>query len=319
MSLKGLDQYSYQNTLGSSVSLEVPNLNGMTTATVDTFYDWLSTSWQSSSNTCLSDGTPYYREYTQLELPTDVEYSIEKIDLGYEDPDLEGRYFYRVTHTFYEHMYSSSDKFFRWNYEKNKYIHEILYHDSPSSTKEWKRESLPTEPPQYQDINQEPLNIDISVGKALGIKLSSDSPFIYIYDGEESLPTKEALLPLLLKQEITISFKEVSNQLPISQDGLIISLPNLSIPRLPVPYPTYLRMDLYGEKKARSFFHVAGEVQEEEEILKHLPATPFEERLLPPGKQNLNKVFWNYPPVSRPTIENFKNRLAQDTSWNPSP
>jgi hypothetical protein len=314
MDLKDLEQFSYEKSLARVTSMDIPNLNGMTTASIDTFYEWLGMSWQSSSNTCLKNGTPYYREYTELELPIEEDFLVEKIDFGYIEPDLEGRYFYKVTNIFYEHSYSSSDSFFRWTYEKNKYIHEVLYHDSISSTRKWERPRLESEPPQYQDINQEPLDISIEAGKALGLRLSSDTSFTYTYEGVESQAGLSHHLPLLLTEELVVRFSNITNQLPLSQEGLLSPL-NQDIPRVAIPTPTYLKIEAYGEKKARDMFHVAGEIEEEEEILKHPISTPFEERLLPPGRGDLNKIFWNYPLKALPKLEGFDQRSKKELVW----
>jgi hypothetical protein len=318
MSLDNLDKYSHSQTIGKINSPNIPNLNGMTTASVDTFYAWLGMTWESSSNTSLKSGLPFNREYTLLEQES-VDYDIEEIDLGYLDPDLEGRHFYRLTNYFFEDNYSSSGDFYRWQYERYRYMQELLYHNKISSTQEWKRPSTGEEPSLiYSDLTREPLIITIDTGKALGVKLTSDAFFTI---NEDTTLTQNIKLSPLLDTNLIVRFNEITNPFLVTDLGInpVPSNNVLGIPRVVSPTPTYLKMEFFGEQLAQRMFHVGGEIEEDEEILIHPINSSFKGRLLPPGKPGLNNEFWNYRDYIPPILEDFTSRRQRGASWTITP
>lgn len=347
-----IDSLGYHSLVGRKGLPNIPDLNGMTTATIEQHYSWLGINWDRASNTSLKDGTPYYRTYTNLvrppallDRPSTSLPDIEEIDLGFFDPDLGGQLFYRLTHPFFEDTYTSSADFYRWEYERFKYLHEILYHNRISSTKRWDRPLLnpppaepdpntPPKPPLYRDITTELLDINIEPNKAWGIKLSSDLEFDVLVDGIPAHTSVTTIkLSPLLSNSITVRFTNISNQLIPVPPPVVGATPpdgsssssnldspeylvddSLLLPRVINPKPTYLRVDLYGEELARHFYHVGGELEDQQATLLHKVDTPFTSRLLPPNKEgpNFPKEFWNYRSFVPPVLAEYYERENKD-------
>lgn len=318
---EALDDFSFHNVIGRKLSNSIPDLNGMTTATIERYIPWLGMSHSIASNTSLKDRSPYYREYSKVFYREDERPSIQEIDLGYYDPDLEGRYFYRVTHLYYEDIYSSTFPFYQWEFERLAHMYEVLRYKGESSLLKWERPLLPYQheslPSQYETVGSS-LSLNINMNSAVGVHITSDCEYI-VKSGDLTFHSSNGTIsiPIVKDSSLNILCTKVTNQ--INQvmreriNGMTTYIYKESISdgdTYEDPTPTYFNISMRGGNIAQRAYHPMGEIEEEETLLLHKANTPLEKRLIPPGIRMGNPdfpiTFWNYngcePQVSKRII-----------------
>lgn len=304
---EALDGFSYHNLIGRKLENSIPDLNGMTTATIERYIPWLGMNHAIASNTSLKDRSPYYREYSKVFYGSQKP-GVQEIDLGYYDPELEGRYFYRMTHLYYEDIYTSTYPFYQWEFERIQYMYEVFKSKEVSTSLNWNRQSQETDEgyTQYEDI--EDLSFSIEMNSAIGVNISSDTPFsvhlgdLLIHSHNNSLDIPIVSEPNL---SIDIDIDKISNQ-----NGVM----NIQ------PKPTYLKIDLRGGHIVQRAYHPMGEIEEEETTYIHKPSTPLDKRLLPPNKKkgdpDFPTEFWNYNgPQPEPTSRAIASLSEAPKLW----
>lgn len=305
---EALDQFSFHNLLGRKIMDNIPDLNGMTTATIERHIPWLHYSHAIASNTSLKDRTPYFREYSIPFYEEGAVPQAQEIDLGYYDPDLEARYLYRVVHTYYEDTYTSSYPFYQWEFERSQFRHELLKYKTTSSKLNWERPLLGYQhedlPVQYDDVSNLRFKIDMNSG--VGIHITSDCKY-QVLVGDQLFISESGVvfIPIVSSNSLTIEVLESTNQIHQTlhdqdDNGLIRRLRHTSDTgdTLGTPSPTYFNIEIKGESIATRAYYPEGDIEDLETTLIHKPGTPLDRRLIPPGKSfgdpNFPTDFWNY-------------------------
>lgn len=297
---------------------EPPDLSkGFSTADLEEYIEVLNLKWIIGTNIVLDNKT-FSRNYSNLIFPQEESIHIEEIDLGYEDEELEGRYFYRLVTNFIEENYSSSKDFYKWDYEQLKYKLERYFHNQVTDSILWERECTETSPSIIDTNSEEHLTyfsyeilptefiFNFNANKALGVKFTSDHPFTIEY--EDTILDQNTKVSPLISPEVKLIFKNVENE--------YYSSLNTRQTKENPPKPSFVKADLYGTKwpLAGIKFMPLGEIEEAREILIHRVGTELEIRKKPPGKMNFRSDFWNETNKDKdlPTINTFFDRKVKE-------
>jgi hypothetical protein len=308
---QALDQFSYQNLIGRKVGSDVPDLNGMTTATIERYIPWLNYNHEIASNTSLKNKNPYFREYSIPFYEPSERPQVQEIDLGYYDPDIEARYLYKVTHTYYEDQYSSTYPFYQWEYNRSQFRHELLKYKKAGTVVLWNRELLFYQhhnlPTQYQDLSNNGITFDISMNSGIGLNITSDCEFS-VSTGDQTFSSDgKGSIHIPIVRNGTATVTGVSNNQIHQWYTQDIDIENyirytlnkgLSGDSYDNIYPTFFRIEILGEEIASRSYYPEGDIEELEATLIHRPNVPLKDRLIPPGKSaldpNFPTSFWNY-------------------------
>lgn len=317
-----LDNLTYENLVGKNLSA-VPSLNGMTTASIERYIPWLSYNHEIASNTCLKDGTPYFREYSIPFYETDELVKVEEIDLGFYDSEINARYLYRVIYTYYEHQYSSSYPFYQWEYTRAKFRHETLRYKTVSTNYKWERDLLSYQhedlPTQYINLDSEYLELKVYMNSGIGAEVVSDSPFSVII-GNETIESIDNAISIaivgekyfVIRSKANKQIHQIYSDVENLETGYITKRLNISSygDSTDFIYPTFIKIGIKGEFIASRFYYPEGDIEELEAQLIHKPnTTNIKDRLVPPGVNkddpNFPSRFWNYDgieprPISTP-------------------
>lgn len=304
-----IDKLSFNDLVGKRLG-SIPNLNGMTNAYIEKRIPWLHMNYEIASNTCLKNETPYFREYIIPFYRNEDKVQVQEIDLGFYDPDLEGRYFYRVVHFYYEHQYSSTYPFYQWEYTVGRFRHETLRYKTISSQYRWERELLSYQhenlPTQYINFSSNLIQLKVDMNSGIGIEVKSDSPFSILIK-DKTYESSDNSFSLSIVDASSVLIKSAANR-QIHQfyrsnedeSGYITHyLVNLNDgDSTTLVFPTFIQINILGEKIASRTYYPEGEIEELEKELIHSPSVSLDNRLIPPGKSkgdpDFPTKFWNY-------------------------
>lgn len=307
--MNDLSDINYQNLIGKKLA-NVPSLNGMTTAVIERRIPWLLYNHEIASNTCLKDGTPYFREYCIPFYDSNEQVKVEEIDLGFYDPDIEARYLYRVFFTYYEHQYTSTYPFYQWEYNRAQFRQETLRYKTIGTVYQWERDLLDYQsenlPRQYINFDKPEIELGINMNSGIGIEIESDSSF-YLLIGEERHDSinNRLSIPIVksdyLKLKAPVN-KQIHQRYSSYEDNLgyvrYRTIKSSDGDSTDYVFPTFIRVSIKGESIASRSYYPEGEIEELEKEIIHKARTSLDDRLIPPGikrgNPNFPTEFWNY-------------------------
>lgn len=308
-------------------------------ATLPKLYPELQNTWDEGEQLTDTSAKIISRTFTELQFQPNANFFVFE-DFGFGDT-IADRYGYRVHLPFEETEYYSADNelyenFSKWEVTVNGWFQQIIYRQEIIAQPRWERpidyasatlgvcpigdvDPTPTDtgkdeytfvpvpvggeypvtsPPldemqggycfRYENLPI-PFVLTLDVGRALGAVVQADGAFtLELGDGTTYNPISNGTVtdPILLVQKsLRITFAAPD------QDQ-----------------PTFVQIDLYGEEFERSY--LPGQLDTEPEFCHHIAGTPFENRLLPPGK-TFPTNFWNNQ-VENNTLEDYSNRQTQE-------